>query len=218
MRYPLPSLVCLLLVLGLATTAPAQTWQMPNADLGVPKPQGPHVPTLGNMTEDQQARTRAQNQANMAEVDRYNAQQARRDSLVEEAKHDYARIEQERREQAEFNARFEESNKILYEAAYQALAEMLDGRRKANLPLAVFIVENTYTNNQLNYTAFKAKLDELADICRGLAGTDARPVARFMALHRLMTDTVQVRFDGKCGVEAFAVPLRFRGLPGRKRF
>lgn len=108
-----------------------------------------------------------------------------------------ARIERERREQAEFNAQFETSNKPLYEAAYQALAEMLDGRRKVNLPLAVFIVENTYTNNQLNYTVFKAKLDELAGICRGLAGTDARPAARFMALHRLMTDTVQVRFDGK---------------------
>lgn len=197
MRYPLPSLVCLLFLLGLATAAPAQTWQMPNTDLGVPKPQGPRLPTPGNFLEDQQARTRAQNQAQMEEVERYNARQAQANQLIEEAKQDFAKIERQRREQAEFNARFEASNKILYAAAYEALAEMLDGRRKANLPLAVFIVENTFTNGELNYTAFKGQLDELADICRGLAGTDTSPTARFMALHRLMTDTVQTSVDGK---------------------
>ncbi len=206
MRYPLPSLVCLLLVLGVATAAPAQTWQMPNSDLGVPKPQGPRLPTLGNLADDQQARIRAQNQANMAEVDSYNAQQAQRNQLIEEAKKDYAKIEQERREQAAFNAQFEASNKILYEAAYQALAEMLDGRRTESLPLAVFIVENTYTNNQLNYTVFKADLDELATLCRGLA-TDSSSTARFMALHRLMTDTVQVRDAGK--VVSQHLPYRY---------
>jgi hypothetical protein len=196
MRYPFSFLLALL-GLGLAIAAPAQTWQMPNTDLGVPKPQGPRVPTLGNLADEQQARTRAQNQANMDEVDRYNAQQARRDSLIEEARQDYAKIERERREQAEFNAQFEASNKPLYEAAYQALAEMLDGRRTASLPLAVFVVENTYTNGELNYGAFKAQLDELADLCRNLAGPNASPTARFMALHRLMTDTVRVNVAGK---------------------
>ena len=111
MRYPLPSFVCLLLLLGLATATPAQTWQMPNTDLGVPKPQGPRLPTLGNLADDQQARTRAQNQANMDEVDHYNAQQAQCNQLIEEAKQDFAKIERERREQAEFNTQFEARNK-----------------------------------------------------------------------------------------------------------
>ena len=206
MRYPLPSLLCLLLVLGLATVAPAQTWQPSILETGVPKPQGPRLPTPGNFLEDQQARTRAQNQAQLDEVESYNARQAQRDQLIEEAKQDFAKIEQERREQAAFNVQFEASNKILYEAAYQALAEMLDGRRKESLPLAVFIVENTYTNNQLNYTAFKAALDELATICRGLA-TDSSSTARFMALHRLMTDTVQVSQAGK--VVSRHLPYRY---------
>ena len=196
MRYPLLPLVCLLLLLGLATAAPAQTWQMPNTDLGVPKPQGPRIPTPGNALEDQQARTRAQNQANMAEVDRYNERQAQANQLIEEAKQDFAKIERQRREQAEFNTQFEARNKPQYEAAYQALAEMLDGRRPASLSLAVFVVENSYAAGELNYTAFKADLDELATICRGLA-TDASPTARFMALHRLMTDTVRVSYAGK---------------------
>lgn len=195
MRYPLSSLVCLLLVLGLATAAPAQTWQMPNSDLGVPKPQGPRLPTLGN-ADDQQARIRAQNQANMDEVDRYNAQHSQSNQLIEEAKQDFAKIERERREQAEFNTQFEARNKPQYEAAYQALAQMLDGRRPASLPLAVFVVENSYAAGELNYTAFQADLDELATTCRGLA-TDTSPTACFMALHRLMTDTVRVSYAGK---------------------
>lgn len=207
MRYPLPSLICLLLVLGLATAAPAQTWQMPNPDLGVPKPQGPRLPTLGNLADDQQARIRAQNQANMDEVDRYNAQQAQRNQLIEEAKQDFAKIERERREQAEFNTQFEARNKPQYEAAYQALAEMLDGRRTVSLPLAVFVVENSYAAGELNYTAFKADLDELATICRSLGGTDASSAARFMALHRLMTDTVRVSYAGK--VVSKHLPYRY---------
>lgn len=192
-------LVGLLLTFGPVPATLAQAWQMPNTDLGslVPKPQGPQLTSLGGAGFDPQARTRAQNQAIMDEVDRYNAQQAQRDALLNEARQDIDRIARERREQAEFNAHWEATNKPLFEAAYQALAEMLDGRRKVNLPLAVFIVENTYTNNQLNYAAFKAELDALADICRNLAGPQANSAARFMALHRLMTDTVQVSYGGK---------------------
>ena len=219
MRYPLPFLVCLLLVLGLASVASAQTWQMPNSDLGVPKPQGPRIPTSGQFVDERDARIRARNAASIeADLREYADRQARSDSLIKEASQDYARIERERREQAEFNAQFEASNKPLYEAAYQALAEMLDGRRKVNLPLAVFIVENTYTNNQLNYLAFKAKLDELADICRGLAGADTSPTARFMALHPLMTDTVRVSYAGKVVSKHLPYRYDFNDFWGRKDY
>lgn len=204
MRYPLLCLICSLL--GSATAAPAQTWQMPNSDLGMPKPQGPQIPASSRFLDDQQARARAQNQANVDEVDRYNAQQAQRNQLLNEARQDIAQIERQRRGQAEFNTQFEARNKPQYEAAYQALAEMLDGRRKISLPLAVFIVENTYTNGELNYAAFKADLDELATTCRDLA-TDTSPTARFMALHRLMTDTVRVSYAGK--VVSRHLPYRY---------
>ena len=207
MRYPLPALVCLLLVLGLATATPAQTWQPSILETGVPKPQGPRLPTLGNLMDDRDARIRARNAASIeADFQQYAARQARSDSLIEEAKRDYARIEQERREQAEFNVQFEARNKPQYEAAYQVLAQMLDGRRPASLPLAVFVVENSYAAGELSYATFKADLDELATICRGLAA-DASPTARFMALHRLMTDTVQVSYAGK--VVSRHLPYRY---------
>ncbi len=214
----LPSCFLLLFGLSLVTAAPAQTWQPSSLEVGVPKPQGAQLPTLGVWGDAQQARIRAQNQASMEEADRYTAQQTRSAALLTEAGQDYARIERARREQAEFNARWEASNKPLYEAAYQALAAMLDGRRKANLPLAVFLVENTYTNNQLNYPAFQADLDELAAMCRHLAGPNASPTARFMALHRLMTDTVRVSYAGKPVAKHLPYRYDFEDFWGRKDF
>ncbi len=169
--------------------------------------------------DERDARIRARNAASVeADLREYADRQARSDFLLKEASQDYARIERARREQAAFNARWEASNKPLYEAAYRALAEMLDGRRKANLPLAVFIVENTYTNNQLNYLAFKADLDELTAMCRHLAGPNASPTARFMALHRLMTDTVRVSYDGKPVAKHLPYRYDFNDFWGRTDF
>lgn len=43
-----------------------------------------------------------------------------------------------------------------------SLAIMLEGRRKVSLPPAVFLVENTYANGELNYAAFKANATQPA--------------------------------------------------------
>lgn len=222
MRYPLLSLACTLFALSLAPVAPAQTWQIPNTDLGslIAKPQPPQIPNPATFWQDQQARTRANNQAIQEEVEQYNARQARGggDPRLAGVQADIDQFQRQLQEQAAFNARFEASNKPLYEAAYQALAEMLDGRRKMSLPLAVFIVENTYTNNQLNYATFKAQIDELANICRDLAGRDTSPATRFMALHRLMTDTVQVGIDGKVVSRHLPYHYDFEDFRGEKDY
>lgn len=93
---------------------------------------------------------------------------------------------------------------------------MLDGRRRANLPLAVFIVENTYTNNQFSYAAFKARLDELVQLCQGLAGAQANQAARFVALQRLMADTVRVSDAGKAAVRHLPFQYDFVDFWGRQ--
>jgi hypothetical protein len=74
---------------------------------------------------------------------------------------------------------------------------MLAGQQPANLRRAVFLVENTYLAGQLTYPQFTAELDELVNVCRRLAGPNASPTRRFMALHQLMTDTVRIGYDGK---------------------
>jgi hypothetical protein len=74
---------------------------------------------------------------------------------------------------------------------------MLDGRRKANLPLAVFIVENTHTNNELSYPAFIEELNKLVQLCQGMADANGGPASRFVALQQLMTDTVRMSDAGR---------------------
>lgn len=194
-------------------------WQMPNTGLGVPKPQGSHLATPNQFVDERDAIIRARNAAAIeVDLQQYTARQVHSDSLLKEAGQDYARIERERREQAAFNAQFEAYNKPQYEAAYQALAEMLDGRRPVSLPLAVFVVENSYAAGELNYSAFKADLDELATICRSLGGTNASSAARFMALHRLMTDTVQVSYAGKVGSKHLPYRYDFTDFWGKEDY
>lgn len=190
MRFLLSGFAILALFVHCASVSVAQGWQPSGLDLGVPKPQAPRP---APMLPDPQTRTRAYNQAATDEISRYNAQQAG----LKAVQPDIDLFQRQLQEQAQFNVAFEARNKPIYEAAYQALAGMLDGRRKFSLPLAVFIVENTYADNTLNYPVFRAQLEELADMCRKLAANDTRPVARFMALHRLMTDTVHISLDGK---------------------
>ena len=210
MRFTLPCVISLLLgAVGLAT---GQTRQPPNTDLGsfAPKPQAPSFSTF---QQDQQARTRAYNQAALDEVEQYNAQQAARQAAGGNAPRlagvqaDINQFQQQLREQAQFNAEFEVRNKRQYEAGYQALAEMLDGRRPTSLPLAVFIVENSYLAGELSFATFKADLDNLVKMGQSLAGASGNLAARFMALQQLMTDTVRVSYAGK--VVSNHLPYRY---------
>jgi hypothetical protein len=196
MRYSLFCLLGVLLALGYAPAALAQAWQMPNSDLGVPKPQGPRIPTPGNVVGDQQARIRAQNQAMMDEADVYIANQEKRGRAVQEA---IQEEEQRQQGQAAFNTQFAAANKPLYQAGLQELRAMLEAKRPSDLKRAVFLTENAYLNGQLHYADFAGQIGELVQLCRGLAADSARPnpAARFMALHRLMTDTVHVTYAGQ---------------------
>lgn len=95
------------------------------------------------------------------------------------------------------NAAFAAANKAQYATAYQALVQMLEGRRPCDLQQAVFTTENTYLSNRLDYAGFDKQLTQLAQLCRTLAADSLRPnpATRFLALHRLMTDTIRLRPD-----------------------
>ena len=170
MRLLLACFASLILAVSSGSITAAQSRQPSVLEGGVAKPQEEHPLPL---PQDTQARVRFYNQAAMDEVERYNAQQA--DKGLKTVQADIDQFQRQQWDQAQFNAEFEARNKPVYEAAYQALTEMLDGRRPISLPLAVFIAENTYADNTLNYPAFKAQLDELADRCRTLTGNDTVP-------------------------------------------
>lgn len=180
---------------GLGPTVSAQTWQIPNSDLsdlGVPKPQGPAVPTLNGLMQQQQDRIQEQNQASQEQdqqLARYR-QQGQQD--IEDAQRDYASREAIRQQ-------VYAANKALYETGFLQLKGMLNGNIGYDLKRAVFLTENMFMNGQYDYGQFKRDIANLVQLGRGLAADSIHPnpTARFLALHQLMTDTVRVRFAGK---------------------
>ena len=85
---------------------------------------------------------------------------------------------------------------------------MLEGRAPKSVMRAVWLVENTHFDGTIPYERFAGKIKVLAAGCRVLVqeagGSPTNPADTFWALHRTMTDTVEVRLPNG---------QRFRHLP-----
>lgn len=87
----------------------------------------------------------------------------------------------------------------LYEQAYQELAKMLDGRYPLSFKRAVFLTENAYFDNKLDYKDFNALLAELARTCKTIEEgsrpyflyeqSDKEQVLHNAVLFKLLTET-----------------------------
>lgn len=90
-----------------------------------------------------------------------------------------------------------------YEPAYQELAKMLDDRYPLSFKRAVFLTENAYFDNRLNYEEFSQQINGLASVCRLLKTAndsyflydreDKENVARNAAIFLLMKDSTRLR-------------------------
>ena len=90
-----------------------------------------------------------------------------------------------------------------YEPAYQELAKMLDDRYPLSFKRAVFLTENAYFDNRLNFEEFSKQISSLAQVCRLLKKTnepyflydrdDKENVARNAAIFLLMKDSTHLR-------------------------
>lgn len=134
----------------------------------------------------------AQDDALRAQTEQLRYQQQQGQQGIREAQHYY-------QQQALLRNQAYADNKQLHEGAYLQLKGMLDGTVPHDFKRAVFMTENVFMGGQYDYGKFKNRIAELVSLCRGLAADSVRPslTARFMALHRLMTDTIQVTYGGK---------------------
>ena len=88
-----------------------------------------------------------------------------------------------------------------YEHAYQELAKMLSGAYPLSFKRAVFLTENAYFDNRLDYEAFSKRISALGQVCRALKTAndpyflydreDRENVARNAAIFRMMRDTIR---------------------------
>ena len=104
----------------------AQGWQSPYTELGgqVPRPQGLRTPSSANLLDDQQARTRAQNGALIAEQEQYYRDKARRE---QDLYREIREMQTEQQSEAQAKEAAFAANKQLYERSLAGLQAMLRG-------------------------------------------------------------------------------------------
>lgn len=90
-----------------------------------------------------------------------------------------------------------------YEVAFNELNSMLRGSTPLNFKKAVFIVENTYWDNELNYELFNNQIFELTRLCKAVAKsrrllydeTDKEKVTKHAAIFSVITDTLPINYN-----------------------
>ena len=84
-----------------------------------------------------------------------------------------------------------------YQKALEKLSEILRGESPLNLKDAVFMVENTYFENRLNYSDFNASIKYLAETAQLKTMQDGHnwnnPVTKNVMLFRAMADTLKIK-------------------------
>jgi hypothetical protein len=89
----------------------------------------------------------------------------------------------------------------VYEQAYQELAKMLDGRYPLSFKRAVFLTENAYLDNQLDYKGFNQVIADLARDSKNIESqsapyllydlADKQAVLHNAVLFRLLTERIE---------------------------
>lgn len=90
-----------------------------------------------------------------------------------------------------------------YEEAYREMKGMLSGSESISFKRAVFLTENAYWNNELDYTLFCKQVTELQNVCTAIirsrelvySGADKSIVSKHAAIFALLTDTLKIAYD-----------------------
>jgi|GEM_PF-5068809 hypothetical protein len=88
-----------------------------------------------------------------------------------------------------------------YRQAYTRLVQMLEGKDSLDFKKAVFLTENAYFENSLNYDAYNDQITALAKICRRVGDQPkfkdvANNVQYNWAVHQFITDTLDFALGG----------------------
>jgi hypothetical protein len=99
-----------------------------------------------------------------------------------------------------------------YLQAYNELNDMLTGKRPASLKRAVFLVENAYYENKIDYAAYNQRIADLATFCRQKlkeekADTTDQEVKNNM-IFRMLTEPLTIT-DRRTGRKITSRPLHY---------
>jgi hypothetical protein len=89
----------------------------------------------------------------------------------------------------------------LFRNALAELNKMLSGKKPLDLKRAVFVVENAYFENQLDYGQFESAVQQAVDICNlKLAETNSnasKDLLKNLTILKYFTDTINVKLPGQ---------------------
>lgn len=87
-----------------------------------------------------------------------------------------------------------------YYSAFNEINNMLEGKQPLSLGRAVFLVENAYYNNTLNYDNFQKNINEQLQFCNEKIREDKldpnNNLVKNMMLFRLISDTLKIKTKG----------------------
>ena len=89
----------------------------------------------------------------------------------------------------------------MFDSALQGITAMLKGKTPLSLKQAIFLTENAYFDNSMNYEAYSQTINNMVAHCTlalqqsGLDASD--PLAKLMILHKFMADTLTVQVPGE---------------------
>ena len=110
-----------------------------------------------------------------------------------------------------------DSTKLIYDNAFNELKQMLEGKKELSFKKAVFINENTYFNNTLNYSDFCYSIEQLHKLCQAFIKTnkdgfiydsdDKEIVLKYATVFKIMTDSIPVQLDS--GLIVYHIPFTY---------
>ena len=127
-------------------------------------------------------------------------QQSEIDKIIRELEMSKTRERQINFNMPSYSSRYPTQTKYYYDA-YDELDKMLKGDIPVDVGRAVFISENAYNDNTMDYQEFDAVIDEIVNFCyqfmeqEGYSKTDN--LAKNMVIYRLMSDTLQIKNTGQ---------------------
>jgi len=102
-----------------------------------------------------------------------------------------------------------------YQSAFGEITSMLQGKKEYSFKRAVFVTENAYFDNSLDYKNFNADISLLKFLCEGLIKSrdliyseeDKESVEKFGAIFSIMSDTIPIMLDTSQMV--YHLPFRY---------
>jgi len=120
---------------------------------------------------------------------------------------------------ADFNSTDYKNGISYYETAFTEISKMLDSNNPIDLKRAVFVVENAIIKDEISYTDFVAKIEDLKNLLNQIAKQEKlnlnNDIASHYAIQKLYTDTI---FDYATNSTFYPFKYDFEDIFGEKNY